>query len=373
MKQSEKSYHDTLKWLETEPLLKNLKDDALEPMVWYRRKLDGCCNARDSENWMYLKKGMSNNLIIFFIGGGLAYTPDMAKRSGSIRDFFAQWQEPAFYTEECHPNNEYYYFHILGNRGIFSLQEENPFCDWNIAMFNYGTADMHIGCGDFLYTDNQSGELLLHHHGYTNFLAGMDIVCKLFAHPEKLLITGCSAGGFAAPALAAEIVERFSSCNNITICTDGAALEIPEWGKITRYIWQAPEHIAKGVVSNNFVVDMFRAAQSRIGDRAKYLFMCGYPDGVLATFQSYIDSGTFSLTERAEKRMETILKQQILQMKSLTYPVYCFLHDFRLNGMIQHCTLDAPTFSVGVPSPKAWLWGAINGNCTDFGLERICL
>lgn len=311
MENMEQAYQDRLKWLETEPLLKNLSGDVMEPMVWYRRKLDGCINAGGSENWMYLKKGTTNNLVIFFIGGGFAYTAEMAKHPGSMRDFFIPAQELPFYTDECHPNNEYYYFHIMGNQGIFSLDPDNRFAEWSIAMFNYGTADMHIGNGDHRYTCEDGNTVLLHHHGYQNFQAGLDVVHCLFPKPEKILVTGCSAGGFAVPALAADIAERYASCEDITICPDSASLWSDSWSTIVHNIWNAPDHIAKWSVSDNFVLDMFHMAQARIGNRAKYLFICGYPDGVLATFQSYMDTGDFSLSKQAEKTMRKNLNHQI--------------------------------------------------------------
>ena len=46
---------ETLAWLDTDPFLKELKEDKPEPMVWYRLKLGGCVNAGDSENWMYFQ------------------------------------------------------------------------------------------------------------------------------------------------------------------------------------------------------------------------------------------------------------------------------------------------------------------------------
>ena len=39
------------------------------------------------------------------------------------------------------------------------------------------------------------------------------------------------------------------------------------------------------------------------------------------------------------------------------------------NGMVQHCTLDAPTFREGDLSPMEWLWNAVNGKCEDHGME----
>ena len=67
MTDGEKNYQELLAWLEAEPLMKNMNGDEMEPMVWYNRLLDGYVNAGGSEDWMYLKRGTTDNLVIFFV------------------------------------------------------------------------------------------------------------------------------------------------------------------------------------------------------------------------------------------------------------------------------------------------------------------
>ena len=371
MQEEERKYQETLAWLETEPLMKNLRGDAMEPLVWYRKKLDGYVNAGGSDDWMYLKKGTTENLAIFFIGGGFAFNAEMAFGGGGIRDFFCPPEKPHFFTDEAHPNNEYYFLHVLGNHGLFSLDPENRFADWNIAMINYGTGDIHIGNADHTYTDEEGNTITLHHHGYRNFLAAMDVIHRLFGSPESLVICGASAGGFGVSALAGDIVEGYPECKNITICIDSACLRHPEWPQIVKELWKAPDHIAEAAVSDNVVLDMVRMNQKRIGDRAKYLFMIGYPDGVLSIFQNYVDHGQMLPSEEATREFAAILKEQLIALKQLEIPFHIYLHDFVQNDMIQHVTLDAPTFWQGVISPMEWLWNAVNGKCEDRGMQLL--
>ncbi|MBR1855304.1 MAG: hypothetical protein IJ794_19545 [Lachnospiraceae bacterium] len=371
MTEGEKKYQEVLAWLAAEPLMKNMNGDEMEPMVWYNRLLDGYVNAGGSEDWMYLKRGTTDNLVIFFVGGGFAFNAEMAAGRATIKDFFCPPEKPHFFTDEAHPNNEYYFMEVLGNRGLFALDEENRFADWNIAMINYGTGDIHIGDTDYEYMDERGNKITLHHHGYRNFLAAMEVILHLFPSPEKLLITGVSAGGFGVSALAADIVERYPDCKNITVCADSSYLRHPAWPEIVKKIWKAPDHIAEAAVSDNVVLDMFRMTQKRIGNRAKYLFMIGFPDGVLSIFQNYVDSGQFVPSEEAEKRFAELLKEHISGLKHLDIPFSIYLHSFMQNGMIQHCTLDAPTFRKGELSPMDWIWNAVNGKCEDYRLELI--
>lgn len=119
------------------------------------------------------------------------------------------------------------------------------------------------------------------------------------------------------------------------------------------------------------MLDLFRNTQELIGGRAKYLFLCGYPDGVLATFQNYLDTGSFALTDDAVRNMERLLRAHIQALKALPHPFGIYLHGFQKNGMIQHCVLDAPEFRMGDISPMEWLWNAVNGSVTDVGLDLL--
>lgn len=367
----EREYQSVLSRLEGNALTRNMNGEEMEPMVWYRRKMDGCLNAGGSDDWMYLKKGTTTNLIVFLIGGGFAFNAATAFGPATIRDFFFPPTEPHFYTDEAHPNNEYYFFEVLGNKGIFSLDETNRFADWNIAMINYGTADIHIGDTDHQYNDENGNSVMLHHHGYRNFRAAMEVISRLFPSPQRLLITGGSAGGFGVSALAADIAERYPDCRNITICADSACLRNPQWPQIVKDLWKAPKHIAEAAVSDNVVVDMFRMTQKRLGNRAKYLFLIGYPDGVLAAYQRYVDDGIFLPSPEASAEYAVVLREQIRVMKKMQVPFNIYLHQFEQNGMVQHCTLDAPTFTQGDLSPMEWLWDAVCGNCSDYGLELM--
>ncbi|MCM1048425.1 MAG: pectin acetylesterase-family hydrolase [Clostridiales bacterium] len=334
-----------------------------EPLVWYRYKMPGLMNAGGSENWLYLKKGISNDLIIFLIGGGFSYNGEMARCPGNVENFFEP--QKTFYTDECHPNNEYYFFHVLGNHGLFSDEAENCFVGWSVAMINYGTADIHIGDGEFYYTDNAGQQKTLHHHGYRNFHAALQKIKEIFPNPEKLIIAGESAGGFGVSALADEIIDSYIDCNNITMCIDSAALCFPNASQIVSDVWKAPLHIASRVTTDNIVLDFIRTRRHSV----KSLFVCGYPDAELASFQNYIDYGELIFTESARDRISKVIKEQTEKLKENGFGIY--LHDFRKDGMVQHCTLDALSFRDGMPSPMEWLWRAVNDDITDVGMELL--
>lgn len=334
-----------------------------KPLVWYRYKMPGLMNAGGSENWMYLKKGNCENLIIFLIGGGFSYNEEMARCPGAVENFFEP--KKTFYTDECHPNNEYYFFHVLGNHGLFSDKAENCFAGWSVAMINYGTADLHIGDGEFCYMDHAGCQKMLHHHGYRNFRASLQKIKELFPDPARLLIAGGSAGGFGAAALADEMIDCYADCDNITMCIDSSALSIPNASQIVRDVWKAPSHIASRVATDNIVLDFIRTRRHPV----KSLFICGYPDSGLAAFQNYMDCGELGCTEAAGNKTGRVIREQVKKLKKSGFGIY--LHRFGESGAVQHCTLDSPGFRDGSPSPMEWLWNAVNDDIADVGMDLL--
>lgn len=334
-----------------------------EPLIWYRYKMPGLVNAGGSENWMYLKKGTGEDLIIFLIGGGFSYNEEMACCPGNVNNFFEP--KKTFYTDECHPNNEYYFFHVLGNHGLFSDEAQNRFAGWSVAMINYGTADIHIGDGEFCYVDHAGCQKTLHHHGYRNFCAALQKIKEMFPAPARLVIAGGSAGGFGLSALADEIIDSYADCGNITMCIDSAALRIPNAPQIVRDVWKAPSHIASRVTTDHIVLDFIRTRRHPV----KSLFICGYPDAGLAAFQNYMDYGEFGFTESAGNRISEVIKEQVGILKENGFGIY--LHRSEENGMVQHCMLDAPGFRLGNPSPMEWLWRAVNDDIEDAGIHLL--
>ncbi len=68
---------------------------------------------------------------------------------------------------------------------------------WNIVFFPYCTGDLYVGNKYAVYKDptKKNPDLLWHHAGRKNMELSIDWLKKHFNKPEKMLVTGCSAGG----------------------------------------------------------------------------------------------------------------------------------------------------------------------------------
>lgn len=369
----EQQYEAILDEMEKHPALQDLAGGEPRPMVWYKQRLDSCRCGGGYPYFMYLKKGRSRKLLVFMIGGGLSFNEETARGPGTLKRILQG--KAGFYTDEVQPGNERWFFRNPDNQGIFTLREDNVFADWNIAMVNYGTGDFHVGQNDFPYTDEDGRPQVLHHCGYANFKACLARIREWFPHPDKLLIAGESAGAFAVPAVAGDIVEAYPDCAEITICSDSALLLSDRWPQIVREVWNAPEHIAQGVRTNNILVDFYRQLAGRLGDRARYLFCCGVGDVALTSFQNYFDTGVQAYTPEGAERMGRALTRQVEQLRALGVPFGFYIHPFKQpDGLTQHMTLAASTFIEGRVegvSPMQWLNDAVNGRLYSVGCRLL--
>lgn len=373
MENWEKQYRLLLEEMAANPPLRALgKDDLPETGVWYKLQMPECTCAGGSDYCIYLKKGAGQGLILHMVGGGLSWNEETARFPGSLRNQFSG--EAAFYTDEVQPNNDYYFFRLPKNNGIFSLGSSNRFADWSIVMVNYGTADLHIGQSDFPYAAADGTGRILRHHGYANFQACLRTVKKMFPAPEMLLLTGESAGAFAVPAIAEDVIAAYPECQNITVYSDSALLRTADWPRIVREVWRAPERIAQAIQTDNLVLDLYRQLAARVGARIKYLYSCGAGDMVLTMYQILMNTGRLEISAEACARFCEDLSALVDAFHALGVPFGVYIHDFTQNGGIRHVILNAETFneaSVDGVTPMDWLWNAVEGKIADIGLQLL--
>jgi hypothetical protein len=68
--------------------------------------------------------------------------------------------------------------------------------DWNLVFIPYCTGDVHTGNKVMTYDDPDGGEPLTYrHNGHNNVMATIDYLNTQFPAVDKMMVTGCSAGG----------------------------------------------------------------------------------------------------------------------------------------------------------------------------------
>lgn len=73
----------------------------------------------------------------------------------------------------------------------------NPFADWNLIFVPYCTGDVHAGDNVIDYKDSNGTSRTYHHVGRANIAAYLQRLGTTFS-PEKLVVSGSSAGGFGS-------------------------------------------------------------------------------------------------------------------------------------------------------------------------------
>lgn len=74
--------------------------------------------------------------------------------------------------------------------GVLNANDpENPFADWNVVYSPYCDGSLHFG-------DSDIPDMNRKHHGLRNVSASLDVAATQFPKPERVFLTGASAGGY---------------------------------------------------------------------------------------------------------------------------------------------------------------------------------
>jgi hypothetical protein len=149
--------------------------------------------SRGSKYFFMARKGSVNRIVIDFMGGGACWNETTCSFSGSI------FNENLSAFEGMEGD--------VDLPGIYDRTEEsNPFKDWYHIFIPYCTGDIHWGNSEVDYGDAAG---VIHHKGAVNSQAVMDWISENFSSPEKIFVTGCSAGAYGSIGWAPRIIEQF--------------------------------------------------------------------------------------------------------------------------------------------------------------------
>ena len=330
-----------------------------EPEVgkWYRITPESAKSSNGTEWHGMLRKGTENKLVVYFFGGGVSITEETS-RGGK-----------EFYAEDMTGQD------FVATWGIGSGDAANPFKDWSFLVIPYASGDFHSGTGQYRYTENGE-EKVVYHQGYTNYAAFIEEAKQYIGNPDTLLITGFSAGGFATSLLADDVIDRFPSATNVTVCVDSSLLLYDGWHETVKNLWQSPSEITERLTSNNIVLDSLTALHNKRGDGVKILFDCSVRDDTLMQYQAYIREGKMSKTKENGDLFQKDLKAMVDGLQSNIEGVGIYIWEYAIDKdtkNTQHTILSSQVFEKlnGEKSVADWMIDAINGNVQTYGLELL--
>ena len=325
-----------------------------EPEIgkWYEVEVDGAKSSDGSEWHGIFRKGTENKVVVYFFGGGVSITPETSEGGKQ------------FYATNMTAQD------FVAQGGIGSTADGNPFKDWSFIVIPYATGDFHAGTGTY------EGKKTVHHKGYSNYSAYVEQVKQYLDEPDTLLVTGFSAGGFATSLLADDVIDRFPSAENVTVCVDSSLLLYDGWHKTAVDLWKAPAQISDRLTTNNLVLDSLTALHEKRGNSVKILFDCSYRDDTLMQYQSYIDSGKMDKTKELGDNFQHNLKEMVngLQTNIPEAGIYiwCYGENEETHNT-QHTIISANVFDKlgNDRSVGEWIYDAVNDDVRTYGIELL--
>jgi len=339
-----------------------------KPYKWNKVQLGRNTVSGDGSGYhMYSKRGGSNNLIIYFSGGGMAW---------DARSAFS----PTGITSLVKKNSFGYYFNnipmyiLVSLHGIFDNKKaENPFRGWNIVYIPYSTGDMHIGNSITAYT--HKGRIKeIHHNGKYNTLACLDWIYESFENPDKIMVCGDSAGAFAAPYWVNTIAGHYRD-SRIFCLSDGAHLRSRNWPAIIDGIWKCEFEDTFGYKPTD---DPLAEAFINTADNNILIMHTNtLYDRTLASYQADINNEPKGRTEYIHRWSKDMLNTVSRLTKSTpNYHFYLTKYGYyRFRYSTPHTLTRYPRFykaNEGGISFTKWLDDIINrGNSYDVGADYL--
>ena len=171
----------------------------------------------------FYRAGTSNNLLVFFNGGGVCWDYNTC-----IGSFLKPPQGGAdlvqIYNSSLSQSNT-----PVNAGGILDTKRaDNPLKDWSMIYIPYCTADMHIGSVDQGYRsiDRVNPINEFQHRGFDNFMAVREWIKQSLANQpgqvQKLLVTGSDAGAYGAKFNFPYLAPLFPQANSYLLA-DAAA------------------------------------------------------------------------------------------------------------------------------------------------------
>jgi hypothetical protein len=162
----------------------SLKWEEVSTELYNDEKLK-CSDGSDYK--FYFKKG-SENLLIFFSGGGACWDYDTCNSHNKS------------YPIKTYENKTDLKYNKPGHwKGLLDLDNSNnPIKDWSILFLPYCSADLHIG-NKIKYYSKENRKIKIYHNGYNNINFALNWMKKNKIDSfNKTIVSGSSSGGYGA-------------------------------------------------------------------------------------------------------------------------------------------------------------------------------
>lgn len=347
---------------------------APEKGVWYVYRPKDCICSNGTPYYSTLKIGTENKLLVMFCGGGAAFNPHCAPRPNTYL--------PVEGKETYYVADTFVMGYFTGHNGVANKDKaENPFKDWSVAVVSYGSGDFHCGDNDFEYDDPELGKGVCHHRGYRSYRAMVEKIKEFVPAPDKILVTGYSAGGFGTALLTDDIMTLFDTSRDVTCMPDSAILKSEGFKTALAEQWIAPKAVREQVVTDNITLDCLLHLHRKYGERVKIALGCSYRDALLAQCQAFFDGAGMIFDEKYGDEFQNILRETVSLLREKIPNVALYIFDkphpeIPNMNLTEHCFLSADfmfDYKQDGVSMIDWAYNAVEGKPQQVGLRLLGL
>jgi hypothetical protein len=169
---------------------------------WEMVSLPNTYCGNGSNYKFFLRRTSSQNLLVFFEGGGACWDYDTCSGRAGV---LGAANPNGIADDHMQQTGQKYVSPIVnGNDPGIPLRARTNLVtrDWDIVYMPYCTGDVHVGNSLRTYNDPTGVQppLTWRHNGYNNTTAAMAYAASQFPNVNKLLVSGFSAGGVASAA-----------------------------------------------------------------------------------------------------------------------------------------------------------------------------
>ncbi len=109
---------------------------------------------------------------------------------------------------------------------------DNPFKDWWHVFIPYCTGDLHMGNRTTVH-----GDVTIEHKGSVNASVALDWVYANITAPERVMVTGCSAGGYGSVVWAPYIIQHYDGVPVVQAADCAAGVATTAFMPIADFAW----------------------------------------------------------------------------------------------------------------------------------------
>jgi hypothetical protein len=303
--------------------------------------------SRGTDYAFFVIPGARDKVIIEFEGGGACWDQRTCSFAGSL---FQETVEVDKHT-----------IALAGTGTWYDHSNPNhPLKDWTHVFVSYCTGDIHWGDNVKTYPAAMPTDMpvTINHKGAVNASAVLDWVYAQFPSPQKVFVTGCSAGGYGSIFWAPQVQKHYASAKVYHFSDSAAGVITDGFFQQSFPSWNVEPHFP------SFVAPFATITSMTIMYKAIAAY---YPNNVYSQYNTILDNNqTFFYVAMGGKDNQ----DWSAHMKASIKEIETSAPNFRafLAAGEQHCILPKPNFfdaEAGGTKLTDWLSKMVNDQPID--------